>query len=134
MSDWSVGNFDVWSDDGKRSVTGLVFEPCGIHFDESRGFPGWVVAHIGTGTAVGGWRLFDTSDKAKEFVARIRPLADWNGVDPEPPPDVTLKINEIADDLNCGDPLADLINVPAYVGDDAFRAFLEKRPPRFLGR
>lgn len=126
MNEWSEGNFEVWSHDGKRSVMGLVSGPFGIHFDENRDSPGWVVAHTGTGMSVAGWQPFKSVDIAKEFVARIRPLADWNDVDPEPPPDVILEINEIADELNCGDPLAELMQVPTYIGDDAFQVFLGK--------
>jgi hypothetical protein len=51
------------------------------------------------------------------------PLA---GSDRHDDPDVTLEINENADKLSRGDPLAGMMQILPYIGDDAFRAFLGK--------
>ena len=126
MSEWSEASFEVLFHHGRRSVVGLVSRPFGIHFDEDREPPGWVVTHTGNDTCIGGWQSFRSVDIAKEFVARIRPLADWDDVDLQPPLEVIMEINEIADNLNRVDPLAQLMEVPPYIGDDAFRAFLAK--------
>ncbi len=126
MSEWSEGNYEIMFGDGRRTIKGLVSGEFGIHFDEHRIDPGWIVTHMRTGMSINGWQPFDGVDSAKEFVARVRPLADWKDVDLESPPDVASEIDAIVDELKGGDPLADLMRVPPYVGDDAFRAFLRE--------
>ncbi|MFQ5566795.1 MAG: hypothetical protein ACE5EU_10585, partial [Paracoccaceae bacterium] len=126
MNEWSEGNLEVRSPDGKRSVVGLISRPFGIHFDANRKPPGWVVVHVKSGMLVAGWQPFRTQEIAKEFVARIQALADWDNIDPECPPDLALEVDQIADELICDDPLTELMRIPPYIGDDAFRAFLEE--------
>lgn len=128
MNEWTEGIFEVWSPDGSRTVSGVISGAFGIHFDTDRDPPGWVVAHIGTGMSIGGWQPFKSGDIAKEFVARIRPLADWNSIDAEAPPDVTFEVNLIVDELICDNPpnSPGLAPIPPYIGDDAFKSFLEE--------
>ena len=125
MSEWIEGSFEIRSHDGSRSVTGVVSDPFGIHFDEQRTHPGWVVTHIGTGMSIGGWHPFKSVDTAKKLVARIRPLADWDNVDPDDPPEVSADISQIVDELAFGKALTAVEDIPPYIGDDAFRKFLQ---------
>ncbi len=125
MSEWIEGNFEIRSSDGFHPVAGVISGPFGIHFDECRARPGWVVTHIGTGLSVGGWHPFESVDTAKELVARIRPFADWSNVDPKAPPKVSLEIRRIVDELAYGNVLTAKTDIPPYIGDDAFRKFLE---------
>ena len=132
MNEWTDDTFDVWSPDGPRTVTGAVSGAFGIHFDAERDPPGWLVAHIESGLFIGGEQPFKGIEVAKEFVARIRPLADWNNVDVNKPPDVTLEIDRIIEALIDGDPLSlpRMTEVPSYIGDDAFKEFLNEHDCR----
>ena len=85
MNEWSEGNFEIWSPDGSRTASGVVSGAFGIHLDADRDPPGWVVAHIGTGKSIGGWQAIKSVEIAKEFVARIRSLADWKNIDADAP-------------------------------------------------
>jgi hypothetical protein len=132
MAEWAEGSFEITLPDGSRTVTGLVSGAFGIHHDAERDPPGWVVTHIGTGHAVGSWQPFSNAETAKAFVARIEPLAEWNDVDADDPPDVALEVQEIAEQLQSGrrphdyDPRTrGMGQVPPYMGDVAFRPFLE---------
>jgi len=124
MSEWSEGTFEIVTNVRKRSVAGIVSGEFGIYFDEHCNSPGWMVTHTGTGMSINGRQPFEDVETAKEFVARVRPLAEWNDIDPESPPDVQRAINEIVDNLNGGGSMADLMQVPPYMGDEAFREFL----------
>ena len=99
MNEWSEGSFEVWSPEVSRTVTGVVSGPFGIHFDEDRDPPGWVVAHTKTRLYVSARQPFKSIETAKKFVEKILPLTDWNNVDPDRPPDSLWEIQEIQDEV-----------------------------------
>jgi hypothetical protein len=99
VEEWIEKSFEVWSREGSRTVTGAVSGAFGIYPDARRDLPGWVVVHLDTGMSIGGWQPFRKAETAKEFVARIRLLAEWTNLDPERPPDALFEIQSILEEL-----------------------------------
>ena len=126
MNEWSEGEFEVCSDAGKRVVKGLVSGPFGIHLDERSEPPGWVVAVIETGEVLVGEPAFESVEMAKAFVAEAASLADLSDMDPELLAELADELEEIDDEQTAGELLADLMQGPPYIGDEAFRTFLDR--------
>ncbi len=129
MDEWSEGEFEVCSDAGKRLVRGLISGPFGIHLDERSEPPGWVVAVIETGETLVGELPFESVEMAKAFVAEAASLADMSDLDPEflaELAELADELEEIDDEQTAGELLADLMQGLPYIGDDAFRAFLDR--------
>jgi hypothetical protein len=99
VEDWTEGSIMIVFRDGSRFITGIVSGAFGIHFDEERDRPGWVVTHLETGMLVTGLQPFKNVDTAKQFVARLYPLTDWSDIDPDNPPDIESEIQEIVEEL-----------------------------------